>query len=88
MKKAACKRQRPIYGTLMHTLGQGTPYLVERQKDNFEDNFSFLHTHIICHFSSKSGFKLAGKAAVSRPLRAGPSEESDQPAVIESMSVA
>ena len=44
-------------------------------------NCSFLHTML--HHSSKSAFKPAREATVSRPPDAAPSEESDQPLVRE-----
>ena len=88
MNNEACKRwfknQKTIYGKITYTKSsQDTPHLMDRQKC-LKDNFSFLHTYIVHHFSCKSAFK---PARVSRPPDAGPSNTSHQTVTTENMSV-
>ena len=81
MDRAACKRwfQRTMYSKITHMKSrQGSPQLRDRQ-NWLKTNLGFLHTLIVHHHSSKSAFKPACDATVSRLPDAGPSAEgSDQ----------
>ena len=75
MDKVACKKWiqslRTMYGKITHMkLGQCVPHYTNRQKW-LKKNFGFLNTDIVHHHFSKSAFKPAREATVSRPPNGG-----------------